>query len=128
MSERVSVSATVRIAALLVAALIVFGALLARGWLAPDVWDRDLNATVPILPDLNNEPPLSQAEATRIAIEEIKKREGWTGKFTHSEREGFRWYITIRHEPNVPHDYRIVEVHGTDGKVLSLGVLKTDAP
>jgi fumarate reductase subunit C len=129
MSERLSVSARGRIVALIAFTLLA-GAFAA--WLRfsgrDDVWGKDLNYSVPVIPNQNNEPPLLEAEAAKIAIAEIKAREGWTGKFTHAEREGFRWYIIVRHEPNVPHDYRVVEVHGTDGKVLDVGVLKTDAP
>jgi hypothetical protein len=128
MSRRVSVSTKLRIAALLVAALTVFAVLVGviADWLrrgtAPEVWGENVVNTYP------TNPMLSEKEAAQIAIAEIKKREGWSGIFTHAERDAFWWNVVIRHEPNVPGNYRVVEIDALDRNVQNVRMAKTDDP
>jgi hypothetical protein len=67
-------------------------------------------------------PPLvSWDKAVRIAIEEVKKREGWSGKVGGTEkdvyREGFTWYVTVKRQPREPGADRVVAIEGLTGKV-----------
>jgi hypothetical protein len=133
MDTRVSFATRVRVAALLVAALTAFAVLVGAfgAWVrwatAPEISGENAVSIDPLM-NWANVPRVSESEAAKIAVAEVKKREGWSGKFTHADREGFRWYLIVRHEPNVPHDYRVVEINGSDGKVLDVSVLKTDQP
>jgi hypothetical protein len=77
----------------------------------------------PRFPTPTRLPPLvSWDKATRIAIEEVKKREGWTGKVGGTEhdvyREGFTWYVTVKRQPREPGADRVVAIEGRTGKVL----------
>jgi hypothetical protein len=67
-------------------------------------------------------PPLvSWERAARIAIEEVKKREGWSGKVGGTEndvyREGFTWYVTVKRQPRKPGADRVVVIEGLTGNV-----------
>jgi hypothetical protein len=135
MSDRAGPSRVVLIAAL-VAALLAFGMLVGgiSVWLreasAPDdVWGKDLINTVPIAHDIN-EPRVPEDEAAKIAIAEIKKREGWTGFVETVDREGFRWYITVWPKPR-PHPASIessrhLTISGSTGEVLNYWVPPKD--
>jgi hypothetical protein len=59
-------------------------------------------------------------QAVAIAIEEVKKREGWSGKpeWVKIDQEGFRWYITVRRKPRSHEGERYVTVSAADGSVL----------
>ena len=62
--------------------------------------------------------PVSSVDATRIAINEVKKREGWVSSEPRSvQREGDSWFILIDN-PAVDYDYRTVTVDGQDGRIL----------
>jgi hypothetical protein len=72
--------------------------------------------------DLNS-PPVPEHEAATIAIEEVKKREGWTGFVDRPvDREGFRWYVQVwstpRPHPSSFESSRGVTVDGATGQVL----------
>lgn len=77
-------------------------------------------------PEVFNVLPVPESEAIRIAIAEVKKREGWSGLVDESpvQREGIFWYVAVWHTP-APHrpseDRRRVIVDGEEGKVLKYG-------
>jgi hypothetical protein len=117
MSERVEMS-NVRMAALLLAALIAFTAI-AAGIAA---WVRGVNA-----PEAFDVLAVSESDATKIAIDEVKKREGRSVGFVDKppvERGGTFWFIAVWRTP-APHrtyeDQRCVVVDGETGQVLKYG-------
>jgi hypothetical protein len=76
----------------------------------------------PRFPTPTRLPPLvSWDQAARIAIEEVKKREGWSGKVGGTEkdvyREGFTWYVTVKRQPREPGTDRVVAIEGRTGNV-----------
>jgi hypothetical protein len=61
-------------------------------------------------------------KAVAIAIEEVKKREGWSGKpdWANVEAdEALTWDVTVRRGPRRPVVERLVVVSAVTGKVLS---------
>jgi hypothetical protein len=117
MGERVEMS-NVRIVVLLLAALIAF-ALMVAGLAA---WVRGVNA-----PEVFDVLPVSESDATKIAIDEVKKREGWSAGFVDKppvEREGAFWFVAVWRTP-APHrtyeDQRPLVVDGETGQVLKYG-------
>jgi len=71
----------------------------------------------------NSPPPVPEHEAAKIAIEEVKRREAWSGFADRPvDREGFWWYVAVWRNPK-PHpssleSRRSVVIDGADGKVL----------
>jgi|SRR5580704_12439980 hypothetical protein len=112
MGERVSVR--IRIAGWLVAALIAFAAMV---W-GIGAWARAANR-----PEVFDVLPVPESEATRIAIAEVTKREGWSGFVDEPpvRREGIFWHVAVWRTP-APHrpsaDRRGVTVDGEAGQVL----------
>jgi hypothetical protein len=47
------------------------------------------------LPFERGSPLLPSSKAAQIAIDEVKKREGWTGE-AEPDLEGDTWYVTVR--------------------------------
>lgn len=72
---------------------------------------------------LSSPPPVPEQEAAKVAIAEVKKREGWTGFVDRPvDREGFRWYVTVWPTPR-PHpasfgSSRGVTIDGATGKII----------
>jgi hypothetical protein len=62
----------------------------------------------PYMPKIPDRVP-PQKVAT-IAIEEVKKREGWTGKAGTPDREVSTWYVVVRHDPSTPDADRVVGI------------------
>jgi|ERR1700722_3665426 hypothetical protein len=60
---------------------------------------------MPKIPD--REPPKKVAV---IATDEVKKREGWTGKADMPEREVHTWYVVVRRDPSTPRGDRVVGI------------------
>ena len=69
----------------------------------------------PYMPALAEQVP--RAKAAQIAIAEVKRREGWSGKADAPEREGHWWYVTVWREPKSPESSRQVVVHSQDGHI-----------
>src|ERR1700693_5400006 len=63
-------------------------------------------------------PLLSVARITQIAIEEVKKREGWYGKADPPKAELSLWFVTVRRGPKSTDDWSDVVVEGYDGSVV----------
>jgi hypothetical protein len=65
-------------------------------------------------------PPKSDAKARRIALEEVKRREGWSGKVLEASPEGYTWYMLVERQTNsrsgTP-ELRSMAVCGHTGKV-----------
>jgi len=112
----------VQVALWLAAGLIAFAGLVegVASWLravsAPEVTGANAVNTDPTF-SWKLLPKVVEARARQIAIEEVKKREGWFGKVTAADREGWQWFITVGREPDVSHDYRIVSIDGDSGTV-----------
>jgi hypothetical protein len=58
---------------------------------------------------------LPPSELRKIAIAEVKKREGWTGEADATDQEGFRFYFTVKSKAR---GERVVVVEGAEGKVI----------
>ncbi len=56
-------------------------------------------------------------KAVRIAIAEVKRREGWTGKAETPGREGYWWYVKVSPEPKSAEGSRILVVNSQDGHI-----------
>jgi hypothetical protein len=121
MSDR-SGRTAVEVAIFLLVALIAFAGLVegVASWLravsAPAVEGANAVNTDPPT-TWENMPKVLETKARQIAIKEVNQREGWFGKVTQAERGEFQWEIVVGHEPDVTHDYRIVEVDTDTGKV-----------
>src|SRR5580704_10327257 len=66
----------------------------------------------------------SEAEASGIAIAEVKRREGWSGKVTEAIPEGGTWYILVESEPDKRsgrREMRRMAVTSHAGKVSDYG-------
>jgi hypothetical protein len=112
-----------------IALFVLFGALISAFsiWLrvssAPDVDGLSALENHDPYADPNPAPPVPENEAAKIGIEEVKRREGWSGIADRPvDREGFWWYVAVWRKPK-PHpssleSRRIVVVDGADGKVL----------
>jgi|HubBroStandDraft_6_1064221.scaffolds.fasta_scaffold878916_1 hypothetical protein len=71
----------------------------------------------PFMPKLIDRVRFLPDDAAQIAIAEVKKREGWTGKADPPEREGYWWYVHVWREPRSPEGTRTVVVHSQDGHI-----------
>jgi hypothetical protein len=78
---------------------------------------RDPNANFQPTPPATVPYPkiLPQSELRKIAIAEVKKREGWSGEADASYQEGVRFYVTVKSQAR---GKRVVVVEGTEGMVL----------
>jgi len=127
-----STTSRLRVGALLIGGLIAFAAVVegvslwVRAVSAPKVEGENAVNTDPMM-SWANVPKITEAKAREIAIKEVKQREGWSGKATHTDREGLHWYVIVVHEP-ASNDYRILDVDGTNGKVDDYRVAKTEKP
>jgi hypothetical protein len=117
MSDRVEMS-NVRVAMVLLAALIPFAALIV--WFT--AWEREANNQ-----KVSEVTPLRDTNATRIAIDEVKNREGWSGFVDDpppTQKEVF-WFVAVwrkpMEQPRSLDDRRYVVLDGESGKVLDYG-------
>ena len=107
-----------RVAALLLAALIAFAAMV---W-GIGVWVRAANR-----PQVFDVLPIPESDAAKIAIDEVKKREGWSGFVDKppAEQEGTFWFVAVWRIPpsqlRFYKDQRWVVVDGETGQVLKYG-------
>jgi hypothetical protein len=117
MSERVEMSKA-RIVALLLAALFGFAAVL---W-GIGGWVRAVNT-----PEVFDVLPVPERDAVKIAIGEVKKREGWSGYVDKPavEQEGTFWFVAVWRQPasqrRSSEDQRCVVIDGETGQVLKYG-------
>ena len=132
MSER-SGRSRIEVTILLGLALIVFAGLVQglASWLtavsAPEAEGANAVNTDP-LPTWQNILTVNETKARQLAFKEVKQREGWLGTVTQAELDEMGWSVTVGHEPDVSHDYRIVEVDAQSGKVLDYRTTKPQAP
>jgi hypothetical protein len=68
---------------------------------------------------------VAETQARQIAFKEVKRREGWSGTITEAELGEFGWIVTVGHEPDASHDYRVV---GVDAKTGAIGDYRTVKP
>jgi hypothetical protein len=96
---------------------------------SPRVDDNDIHTSEPW--------PVPEDEAIKIAIEEVKKREGWTGFVDRpvdrvdNSLEGLTWLVQVWRQPS-PHSSsessRVVVVNGATGKVRDHNTFATPLP
>jgi hypothetical protein len=112
----------IRLAVLLVTTLTTFAALVAaiscwlRASIRPenDPTDSELPApTFPFVP---------VARAKRIAIDEVKRREGWSGKTSDPLIDGAYWFVYVRSQRKSQGE-REVMIDAYDGRLMSYQVL-----
>jgi hypothetical protein len=63
-------------------------------------------------------PAVSQLKAETIAVDEVKKRDGWSGKADRPDGEGNRWYVNVWREPLSADNTRTVVVDTEDGHII----------
>jgi hypothetical protein len=61
--------------------------------------------------------PVSRPKAESIAIEEVRTREGWSGK-AEAHREGDWWCVTVWRDHRSPHTEYTVDVDTAEGHIL----------
>jgi hypothetical protein len=86
----------------------------------PEIVDARLNHPLLDLTLLHR----SEAEASSIAIAEVKRREGWSGKVIEASPEGGTWYILVESEPDKRsgmREMRRMAVTSHTGKVSDYG-------
>jgi hypothetical protein len=77
-----------------------------------------LKRSEPRFPTPSRLPPqIPMDKVADIAVEEVKKREGWTGNANTPDREGFTWYVHVS-EPGKSGRQRTVAIESTTGEVL----------
>ncbi|HEV8002755.1 MAG TPA: hypothetical protein VGP63_22910 [Planctomycetaceae bacterium] len=119
-----------RIAKLLICGLIVFAAVVEgvaiwlRAGTAPEVEGVNAVNTDPTM-TWDRFQKVSEAQAGQIAFKEVNQREGWSGAITQAELGEFGWDVTVRHEHDASHDYRVV---GVDAKTGAIGDYRTVNP
>jgi hypothetical protein len=65
-------------------------------------------------------------ELAQIALAEVKRREGWSGKADQPSAEGDLWYVVVRRKAGATTDWRCITLR-TDGKIINYEV-RTDPP
>jgi hypothetical protein len=68
---------------------------------------------------------ISSDELTQIAVEEVKKREGWSGIASEPSLEGSSAFVFIKRKPGPSTDWRAMMIKATTGGIISYEV-RTD--
>jgi hypothetical protein len=96
-------------------AVLLIAAICALDFVYFDLSKPDPESRVPII---------SPEKAEAIALEEVKQREGWSGKADEPSSAGSLRIVAVRRKPGSTSDWRSVTVN-RDGSIVNY-VLRTD--